>query len=146
MNPDIQHDLYSIILLMTSLQGFLFAVLLFFKSHQRRSINLHLSIILLAISLEVFHQFLIESNVIYQIPMFVGFVLPFDSLVGIALFWYVRCATHPEKDNSAKQLIKHYSIFFSCVILSIPFWLMEFQPKLELMKTGVIDLHWSDCY
>jgi AraC-like DNA-binding protein/uncharacterized Tic20 family protein len=144
MPSDLQFDLYSLVLILTAMQGFIFAILLFFKRHQRRSINIHLSIILLAISLEVLHQFLIESNVIYHIPMLVGFVLPFDSLVGIALFWYVRCATHPEKDNSAKQFIKHYAIFFSCVVLSLPFWLMDFQPKLELMQTGVIDLHWSD--
>ena len=77
-------------------QGVLFAILLLFKRQRKRSINLHLAILLFAISSEIFHQFLLQSNYIYQLPSMVGFILPLDSLVGISLYWYVRIITHPE--------------------------------------------------
>lgn len=123
-------------------QGLLFAVLLLFKWQRKRIINLHLAILIFAISSEILHQFLLQTHYIYQVQPLVGFTLPLDALVGISLYWYVRIITHPELDHSFKRVFTHYWIFFACVFLSIPYWTLSFEEKLALMSTGVIPEHW----
>ena len=142
MPADVQINLYSLILIFAAGQGLLFAVLMFFKPHQSRAINLHLTLILFSISAEVFHQVLLETGYIHHIRPIVGYILPLDSIIGISLYWYVRITTFPERDNSHQQVLKHYSIFFLCVLLSIPYWLMDYEFKLEMMLTGVVSPDW----
>lgn len=134
----LQLDLYSTLLLLASGQGLFFTLLLIFGRLQRRSINIHLSIMLFAISIEVLQQFLVETNIIYQVPYLIGMALPFDALVGISLFWYVRLITFPEKPHSRNLILTHYSIFAISVLFSIPFWNMPFNDKLALVESGVI--------
>ena len=131
-------NLNSILLLLIAFQGLVFAILLIFKRQPTRSINIHLVIMLLAITAETLHQFLFKTQLIYQVSYLAGFVLPLDSLVGIALYWYVRTIIHPEKDNSIKRVLGHYSIFFVCFILSFPFWSLGTEAKLTMIDTGVI--------
>jgi len=138
----VQITLYDLILFLGASQGFLFAVLLAFKRQKKRVINLHLAILLFAISSEIFHQFLLQSHYIYQLRPMVGFALPLDALVGISLYWYVRIITHPELDHSFKRVFIHYSIFFACFLLSLPYWALDFEDKLSLMQTGVIPEDW----
>lgn len=140
--PPIQITLYDLILFLGAGQGYLFVILLAFKRQEKRVINLHLAILLFAISSELFHQFLLESHYIYQLPSMVGFALPLDALVGISLYWYVRIITHPELDHSFKRVFIHYSIFFACFLLSLPYWALDFEDKLSLMQTGVIPEDW----
>ena len=117
-------------------------VLLLFKWQRKRIINLHLAILLFAISSEILHQFLLQTHYIYQVQPLVGFILPLDALVGISLYWYVRIITHPELDHSFKRVFAHYWIFFACFLLSIPYWTLSFEEKLALMSTGIIPEHW----
>jgi len=117
-------------------------ILLAFKKQRNRAINLHIAILLFAISSEVAHQFLLQTHYIYQLPFLVGFALPLDALVGISLYWYVRIITHPELGQSRKQVLTHYSLFFACFVLSIPYWALAFEQKLALMETGVVPSDW----
>lgn len=142
MIPTPSIDLQSLILFFGSCQALLFILLLVFKKQRKRAINLHIAILLFAIGSETAHQFLLQSNYIYQMPFLVGFALPFDSLVGISLYWYVRLITHPELNNSFSRVIRHYAIFFLCFALSIPYWLLGFDEKLYLMQTGVVPSSW----
>jgi AraC-like DNA-binding protein len=134
----------SLLLFLAVGQGVIFAVLLYFRSKKSRCINIHLSIILIAFSIEIFQKFLIDTNYIYQFPLLVGSNLPFDGCVGIALYWYVRQLTHPEKNNQLRAVLKHYSIFLLCFSLSIPYWWMDFSEKLALMENGVISTQWPN--
>lgn len=138
----IQITFSELILFLGASQGFLFAILLVFKRQKKRVINLHLAILLVAISSEIMHQFLLQSNYIYQFKSLVGFALPLDSLVGISLYWYIRIITHPELDHSFKRVFIHYGIFVACVVLSIPYWHLDFENKLSLMLTGVVPDDW----
>lgn len=142
MTPDPSIDFQSLVLFFGACQALLFAVLLLFKKQRKRVINLHLAILLLAIGAEVGHQFLLQSQYVYQIPFLVGFALPLDALVGISLYWYVRIITHPEMDHCFNRMIWHYGLFFLCVALSIPFWVLGFEEKLTLMQTGVVPDNW----
>ncbi|WP_448248402.1 helix-turn-helix domain-containing protein [Thalassotalea agariperforans] len=135
-------NLNSLFLFLAAGQGIVFAILLYFRSQKSRKINIHLSIILIAFSVEIIQKFLIDTQYIFQFPAVVGINLPFDACVGIALYWYVRQATHPEMNNCNHVILKHYSIFFLCILLSIPYWLMDFDTKLTLMKNGVISTEW----
>lgn len=132
----------SLLLFLAAGQGLIFAILLYFKSKKSRFINIHLAIILIAFSIEVLQKFLLDTQYIYQFQWLVGVSLPFDASVGIALYWYVRQATCPEKDNRLSNIFKHYSLFILCLLLSIPYWLMDFESKLALMQTGVISSEW----
>ncbi|MGJ8691471.1 MAG: helix-turn-helix domain-containing protein [Thalassotalea sp.] len=134
----------SLLLFLAVSQGMIFAILLYFRSKKGRKIHIHLSIILIAFSIEVFQKFLIDTHYIFQFPLLVGSNLPFDACIGIALYWYVRQLTHPEKNNQPQKVIKHYAIFFLCFILSIPYWLMDFDAKLALMENGVISTQWTN--
>ncbi len=141
--PPIKITLAELILFLGASQGLLFAVMLLFKRQRKRIINLHLAILLFAISSEILHQFLLQTNYLYRLQPLVGFILPLDSLVGISLYWYVRIITHPERDHSFKRVFAHYWIFFACLLLSIPYWTLGFEHKLALMSTGVIPQDWS---
>ena len=134
----------SLLLFLAAGQGIIFAILLYFRSKKSRKINIHLSIILIAFSIEIFQKFLIDTNYIFQLPLLVGANLPFDACIGIALYWYVRQLTHPERNNQQQTVFKHYAIFFLCFTLSIPYWLMDFDAKLALMENGVISTQWSN--
>ena len=142
MSPNI--NLNTLVLFLAAGQGLVFAILLFFRGRKSRAINIHLSIILIAFTVEVIQKFLLDTHYIYQLPTLVGLSLPFDASVGIALYWYVRQATSPEKNNSIEQVLKHYSLFFICVILSIPLWLLDFDTKLAFMETGALSDDWPN--
>jgi len=132
----------SLILIMGAFQGVLFSILLLFKKHQRRSINLHLSIILFALSAETFHLFLLKTNYINELKILAGFSLPFDGVIAISLYWYVRTITSPEKHNSIKTVILHYLPFFVYVLLTIPFWNLEFSQQIHFLNTGSLSSDW----
>lgn len=132
----------SLILIMGAFQGVLFSILLVFKKHQRRSINLHLSIILLALSAETFHLFLLKTNYINELKILAGFSLPFDGVIAISLYWYVRTITYPEKNNTIKTVILHYLPFFVYVLLTIPFWNLEFSQQINFLNTGALSSDW----
>jgi len=132
------------VLFLGASQGYLFAVLLAFKRQRKRVVNLHLAILLFAISSEILQQFLLQTHYIYQLKPVVGFALPLDALVGISLYWYVRIITHPELDHSFKRVFIHYSIFFACLLLSLPYWALDFEDKLALLQTGVIPEEWPE--
>ncbi len=140
--PSVKITLSDLVLFLGAGQGYLFAVLLAFKRQRKRVINLHLAILLFAISSEIFQQFLLQTHYVYQLQPLVGFALPLDALVGISLYWYVRIITHPELDHSFKRVFIHYSIFFVCLLLSLPYWALDFEDKLALMQTGVIPEDW----
>ncbi|EWH08224.1 AraC family transcriptional regulator [Catenovulum agarivorans DS-2] len=140
MTPTI--TIQSLLLFLAAGQGVVFAVLLYFRGRKSRAINIHLSILLFAFSFEVLQKFLLDTGYIYTVPFLVGASLPVDASVGIALYWYVRQATCPEKDNRTGQVFKHYSFFIACIVLSIPYWLLPFEQKLYLMQTGVISNEW----
>ena len=142
MTPDIKIDFYSLVLFLGGFQGLIFALLLLFKSQVKRVINLYLALILGALSFETLHQFLLQTHYIYQFKFLAGFILPFDSLIGISLYWYVRIITHPEKDHSLKRVLAHYCVFFVCFLLSIPYWCLGFTDKLSLMNSGIINPEW----
>lgn len=141
-SPSVHITLYDLVLFLGASQGYLFAILLAFKRQRKRVINLHLAILLFAISSEILQQFLLQTNYIYQLQPMVGFAMPLDALVGISLYWYVRIITHPELDHSFKRVFIHYSIFFVCLLLSIPYWALDFEDKLSLIQTGVIPEVW----
>ena len=143
MTPTINIDFYSLVLFLGGCQGLVFALLLLFKPQAKRAINVYLAFILISLSFETLHQFLLQTQYIYQFKYLVGFILPFDALIGISLYWYVRVITQPEKDHSAKRVLAHYSIFFCCVILSFPYWFMGFDDKLSLMTSGIVSSDWS---
>lgn len=140
--PSPEFDIQSLILFFGACQAGLFIILLLFKNQPKRIINLQLAILLFAISSEVAHQFLLQTNYIYRVPFLVGFVLPLDSLVGISLYWYIRIITHPELDHSRKRILAHYSLFALCFLLSIPYWALDFEQKLSLMQSGVVPADW----
>ena len=132
----------SLLLVMGAFQGVLFSVLLVFKKHQRRSINLHLSVMLFALSIEILHIFMLKSGYINNFKPFAGFALPFDGVIVISLYWYVRTITFPEKNNSIKIVLLHYIPFFLYILLSIPFWRLPFSQKFEFLSSGVLSSEW----
>ena len=142
MTPEIHINTYTLILFLGGCQGLLFSLLLLFKHQAKRIINVHLAVLLFSISSETLHQFLIETHYIYQLPALAGFILPLDALVGISLYWYVRIITHPQQDHSVTRILCHYSIFIVCVLLSIPYWGLGLEAKLDLIRTGVIGENW----
>ncbi|MFK7977576.1 MAG: helix-turn-helix transcriptional regulator [Halioglobus sp.] len=142
MTPSPHIDLQSLILFFGTCQAGLFVILLAFKQQPKRVINFHIAILLFAISAEVGHQFLLQTHYIYQVPLLAGCALPLDALVGISIYWYVRIITHPELDHSATRVLAHYSLFFFCVLLSVPYWRLGFEQKLSLMQTGVVPTDW----
>jgi AraC-like DNA-binding protein len=147
MNGQHTIDLYSLTLIIGAFQGAFFAVLLMLMNRQRRKINVHLSIILVAFGLQLFHQFLIESEYIYQMKPLVGFVLALDLFVGVALYWYLRNITHPELNNSPKKILLHYSIVIPGFLLAIPYWQLDFESKLTLITGGyAIDVWPEEVY
>lgn len=135
-------SLHSLLLFLAAGQGLVFAILLYFRSRINRLSNIHLAFILLAFSVEVLQKFLLDTGYLFQFPYLVGINLPFDVSVGVALYWYVRSTTFPEKDNRPQAFLKHYSLFFICVILSIPYWSMDFDSKLFMMETGAVPPEW----
>ena len=132
----------SLLLVMGAFQGVLFSVLLVFKKHQRRSINLHLSVMLFALSIEILHIFMLKSGYINNFKPFAGFALPFDGVIVISLYWYVRTITFPEKNNSIKIVLLHYIPFLFYILLSIPFWKLDFPLQLEFLNSGTLSSEW----
>lgn len=147
MNEEPTVTIYSLILLIGAFQGLFFALLLMFMNPRRRRINAHLSIILIAFGLQLFHQFLIETGYIYSLKPLVGFVLASDFVIGIALYWYIRNITHPELDNSLKEILLHYLVAVPAFLLAIPYWQLDFESKLGLITGGyAIDAWPSEVY
>ncbi|MCF2947566.1 helix-turn-helix domain-containing protein [Paraglaciecola aquimarina] len=135
-------SIHSLLLFLAAGQGIVFAILLCFRSRINRLVNMHLAFILLAFSVEILQKFLLDTGYIFQFPYLVGINLPFDATVGIALYWYVRSITYPEKDNSPYDFLKHYSVLFVCIVLSIPYWSLDFESKLLMMETGAVPSEW----
>lgn len=142
MTPPVDINLNSLVLFLGATQGWLFSVLLLFKRQEVGSINRHLAVLLFSISTEIGHQFLLQTGLIFQLRPLTGLTLPLDALVGVALYWYVRTITHPELDHSLRRVLKHYSIFGICLLLSTPYWGMPFEDRLQMMQTGVIPDAW----
>lgn len=147
MNEHPTVTIYSLVLLIGAFQGIFFAFLLMLINKRRQRINVHLSVILIAFGLQLFHQFLIETGYIYTLKPLVGFVLAVDFVVGVALYWYLRNITHPELGNSLKEVLLHYSVVVPGFLLAIPYWQLDFESKLALIKGGyAIDVWPTEVY
>ncbi len=134
--PQIQISIYSLVLLIGAFQGVFFAVLLIFKDQRQRMINIHLAIILLDLGLQLFHLFLIESGYIHSVKHIVGFNLPIDIIVGVALYNYIRNITYPQSSHRANWSLLGYLLVPLSVLLTIPFWALDFELKLNLVSSG----------
>lgn len=142
MAPTITINATSLFLFLGACQSLLFIFLLAFKSKGMWHINQHIALLLLAIGVEVSHEFLLQTQLIHLMPWLVGFSLPFDALVATSLYWYVRLITRPESCYKTHSIVRRHWIFFTCVVLSVPAWLMPFTDTLSMMQTGVIPEHW----
>ena len=142
-NP-VHINIYSLILLIGAFQGVFFAVLLFFKNRQRRSINQHLSFLIASFGLSLFHLFLIESGYIHQLKFLVGIAIPLDVIAGPALYCYIRAITRPDLNNLNSVLFRNYAVFLLSIVITIPYFQLDFESKLRLIEGGFAIKAWPD--
>lgn len=134
--------LLSVIELLGAVQGILFGSLLMFLRKGHRRANLLLGLMLFSLSFILFHQFLIDSAYIYNLPYLTGFTLPLEAFFGPLLFRYVQILTAPDNDISHLQRLKHFIAPVISTLLAVPFFLLSFEQKLNIIEQGYAVSSW----
>lgn len=132
----------SAIYLMGALQGPLFACLLIFKRKGHQHANTLLALMLLFFSIALGHQFLVDTGYIQFVPALVGMNIPLEAFFGPILFRYVQTLTQPELDSTVRQRIKHFILPIASSFLSIPYYQLGFEQKLNMVEQGYAASSW----
>ena len=133
----------SAIILLGIFQGVLFAGLLIFVSKGHQHANFLLALILLFFSLTLSHQFLVDTGYIQLMPNLIGFTMPLEAFYGPLLFRYVQTLTQPELDLTINQRLRHFILPVASSFLSIPFFRLDYEQKLNMIEQGYSSSAWE---
>ena len=136
MNTEPTINLLSILLLLGGFNGILFAIILVKLRKRNFAANRFLAGILVANSLLLLNQFLVESHLIYQLPFLLGSTIVAEVIFPPCLYLYVRTMTQPYAPNQ-KTLI-HFIPSLVCTLLIIPFYLLDFDTKKAIFDSNYI--------
>ena len=137
MIPEPTISFSSIILLLGGFSGLLLGWLLLYLRRKNFSANTFLAIILASRGLTLIHQFLFETQLLYQTPSLIGYVLLTEVLLPPALYLYVRNMTQPF-GLKLKTIVYFYPSIL-IVILLIPFFYMDFEVKKTIVESNFIN-------
>jgi len=136
MNIEPNITLSSAILLLGSVNSALISIFLLFFQKSNARTNRYLAFILLFLGMDLFHQFLIDSNYIYQLQPIIGFFMQFEVLFGPLLYLYIRDLTNPDAVQSDRKNMLHLLPAVFGIFLMIPFYILGFKEKLEFIQHG----------
>lgn len=141
MDPVI--NLRGIVELLGTFQGILFGSLLIFRRKGHRRANVLLGLMLYVLSCTLLHQFLIDSHYISYLPQLTGFTMPLECFYGPLLFRYIQILTEPETEKTLFQNLKHFFLPGFSVLLSLPFFLLPIDNKLDIVESGYAMETWE---
>ncbi len=137
MNPEPVINFASVVLLLGGFNGILLGWLLLYLRRRNTLANRFLMTILVSRGLTLIHQFLVETNLLYQVPSLTGYVLLTELLLPPALYLYVRTMTQPF--GFQQKLWVHFMPSLLIVLLVVPFFFLDFTAKKAIVDSNFIE-------
>ena len=131
------YNLISIILLIGGINGLFFAVLLIQLKRENFRANRYLAVILAANGILLLDQFLVKSNLIYEVPALLGAFIPIEAVFPPILYLYVRTMVQPNALGQKTWL--HVIPTLVSVMLLSPFYLLEFDEKKTIIDSNYVE-------
>ena len=138
MNTEPTINFFSSLLLLGGFNGIFFAILLIKLRKRNRTANYYFATILAAIGLLLLDQFLIETNLMYQVPKLMGSTIVVEALFAPCLYLYVRTMTQPRVMGQKSFLHFIPSIIF--MIMLLPVYFLDLDQKIAIAHSNYI--HW----
>ena len=131
------YNLISVTLLIGGINGLFFAFLLLQLKRENFRANRFLAVILAANGILLLDQFLLKSNLIYEVPALLGAFIPVEAVFPPTLYLYVRTMVQP--NVSDQKTFLHFIPTFVSVMLLIPLYLLEFDEKKTIIDSNYVE-------
>ena len=131
------YNLISIILLIGGVNGLFFALLLLQLKRENFRANRYLAVILAANGILLLDQFLVKSNLIYEVPALLGAFIPVEAVFPPTLYLYVRMMVQP--NASGQKTLMHFIPTLFCVLMLIPLYFLGFDAKKAIIDSNYIE-------
>lgn len=131
MQPAI--DLASIILLIGSVQGVFFALILLNTRGAQRHANRYLAIFLLLLALTLVDEFMTWTRYYLSFPHLLGLIWPTNFLFAPFAYFYVKSLTSIRTYTPGKTIWLHFIPAFIDVVYNLPNYLLPAEQKIALL-------------
>jgi AraC-like DNA-binding protein len=133
MNTEPTINVLSILLLLGGFSGIVYAGLLL-QSDKNRIANRYFAAIMAATAILLLNQFLVETNLMYQVPALLGTAMIVEVVFAPCLYLYVRTLTQPRIKNQ-KTFVHFVPSFFLIALLS-PLYLLGIDEKVLIANSN----------
>jgi len=127
----------SMLLLIGGINGLFFAWLLLQIRRSNIAANRYLAAILAANGLLLLNQFLVETDLMYEVPALLGASLPVEVVFPPTLYLYVRTMTQP--DAPGQKNLMHFVPTLICLIMMAPFFFLDFEAKKAIAESNYVE-------
>lgn len=131
------YNLISVVLLIGGTNGLFFALLLLQLKRENFRANRFLAVILAANGILLLDQFLVKSNLIYEVPALLGAFIPVEAVFPPTLYLYVRTMVQP--NVSGQKTLMHFTPTFFCVLMLLPLYFLDFDAKKTIIDSNYIE-------
>lgn len=131
------YSLISVVLLIGGINGLFFAFLLLQLKRENFRANRYLAVILAANGILLLDQFLVKSNLIYEVPALLGAFIPVEAVFPPTLYLYVRTMVQPNVPG--QKTLMHFIPTFFCVLMLTPLYFLEFDAKKAIIDSNYIE-------
>ena len=131
-------NLWTVIILVGALQGFILSLFLLVNKKGNRSANKILAFFIVSISVDVFVSYLYLSDTVTRLPHFVAVSEPLYTTFGPLLYLYTRFLTDL-KFKFRKRHALYFAPAFIEMLLWMPFYLKPASVKLFEYQVALKD-------
>lgn len=128
------YNLISVVLLIGGINGLFFALLLLQLKRKNFRANRFLAVILAANGILLLDQFLVKSNLIYEVPVLSGAFIPVEAVFPPTLYLYVRTMVQP--NVLSQKTLLHFIPTIFCVLMLMPLYFLEFDVKKAIIDSS----------
>ena len=133
MNTEPTINILSILLLLGGFSGIVYAILLV-QSEKNRQANRYFAAIMAASAILLLNQFLVETNLMYQVPALLGTTIVVEVIFAPCLYLYVRTLTKPRFEN--QKFFVHFIPSFILIALLSPIYLLSIDEKVLIANSN----------
>jgi len=137
MNTEPTINILSILLLLGGFSGIVFTILLLQPRKKNRKANRYFAMIMTATAILLLNQFLVETNLMFQVPYLLGTTIVVEVLFAPCLYLYVRTMTQPRVKDQ-KTFIHFIPSFFIAILIS-PIYLLNIEEKNLIAQSNYVE-------